>query len=328
MLQRLGTVLLLLTLTACKENPAPSTPAPTLSGVSIINAETGGVIPGLESITNGSTVDLSQLGGQEAQLRVNTAATELGKVDLTLDGEVYTDHVAPYTYPASRAAQPTLGGGNHIFSATPYTVTGVAGTPFTISFSVKAPDYKHYLYVFRTSAIDVYDIDDGHSLVKSLKLPRGIERIWGAAAHADSGRLYISYHGRDGERFERGLLAYDLIREEVVWKRLYQPFVDSPAITADGKTIYLSSGEATDRGDFWFVLDAADGSIKDKIEVFRGAHNTIVGLGGKNVYLGSVRYPYLVVADTATNKVTKEIGPFRAGIRPFRACLKRFKPTF
>ncbi len=317
MSRRLGTVLLLLTLTACNENPAPSTPAPTLSGVSIINAETGRIIPGLESVTNGSTIDLRQLGGQEAQLRVNTAATDLGRVDHTLDGEVYTDH-APYAFPASRAAQPTLGGGSHTFSATPYTVAGVAGTPFTISFSVTAPDYQHLLYVFRTSAIDVYDMDSGHARVKSLKLPGGIERIWGAVAHAQSGKLYISYHGRDKEkRFETGLIAYDLLKEELVWKKLYKPFVDSPALTQDGKTIYLSSGEATDRGDFWFVLDAADGSIKDKIEVFRGAHNTIVGLGGKNVYLGSVRYPYLVVADTATDKIIKEVGPFRAGIRPF-----------
>ena len=33
--------------------------------------------------------------------------------------------------------------------------------------------------------------------------------------------------------------------------------------------------------------------------------------------MASVRYPYLVVADTKTNKVVKKIGPFRDGVRPF-----------
>lgn len=312
-------VLLLLTLTACTErNPVPpvtTEPDATISSVSVINAETGQPVPGLGTVTDSATLDLSS-GAQTVRLQANVSES-VSRVQWLVDGETYEDDAAPFTFPGPDAPAWQPESGPHRVSATPYRANGSSGTPLKVSFSVTAPEYKRYLYVFRTSAIDVYDIDDGHNLVKSLKLPRGIERIWGAAAHADSGRLYISYHGRDGERFERGLLAYDLNREEVVWKELYKPFVDSPAVTADGKTIYLSSGEATDRGDFWFVLDAADGSIKDKIEVFRGAHNTIVGLGDQNLYMGSVRYPYLVVADTATNTVTKEIGPFRAGIRPF-----------
>lgn len=311
-------VLLLLALVACTENPtAPESRKSDaiITGVSVIDTETERALRGLGAIADGTTVDLGS-GAPTVQLQANTSG-RVSSVRWRVDGEIYRDDAAPFTFPGPGALPWQPQNGPHNLSATPYHADGNPGTPFRVSFSVIAPDYKRYLYVFRTTAIDVYDVDDGHNLVKSLKLPGGIRRIWGAVAHAGSGRLYISYHGRDGERFERGLLAYDLGREKVVWKKLYKPFVDSPALTRDGKTIYLSSGEATDRGDFWFVLNAADGSVKDKIKVFRGAHNTIVGLADQNLYMGSVRYPYLVVADTATNKITKEIGPFRAGIRPF-----------
>lgn len=273
---------------------------------------------GFESLADGANLDLSNLGAEALQLQANISSDKVSSVEMTLDGTTHTDDAAPYTFPGSDAANWRLENGPHTFSATPYTADGCPGTSLKVSFSVTAPDYQRYLYVFRTSAIDVYDIDNGHERVKSLKLPGGIDRIWGAVAHAESRKLYIAYHDRtEQRRFETGLLAYDLVAEEVLWKQLYQPFVDSPALTRDGKTIYLSSGEATERGDFWFVLDATDGSIKDKIVVHKGAHNTVVGLGDKNLYMGSVRYPYLVVADTATNEVVKEIGPFSAGVRPF-----------
>lgn len=321
-LKILETASLFLVLIACSQQeattPTISENEAKISSLSLINAEAGQVLPGLESIADGSTVDLSEFGATTVHLQANVSSDDVSKVQLMFDGESYTDDTAPYTFPGPDAAGWRLEDGEHTFSATPYRTDGSSGTPFQVSFSVTAPDYQRYLYVFRTSAIDVYNIDNGHELVKSLKLPGGIRRIWGAVAHAESGRLYIAYNGRDkAKRLECGLIAYDLIKEEVIWEKLYKPFVDSPAVTQDGKTIYLSSGEATDRGDFWFVLNAADGSIKDKIEVFKGSHNTIVGHSDKSVYMGSVRYPYLVVADTATNKVTKEIGPFRAGVRPF-----------
>lgn len=304
-----------LTLAACNQpNTTPTPSGNEVTGISLVDVQAGAA---LETVSEGATVDLAALGLREVAFRADTAAT-LSRVELTLDGETHVDETAPYTLPALDTSDWRLASGPHTVSVQPYGAGGAAGTPLRISFSVTAPNYQRYLYVFRPAAIDVFDIDQNHKRVKSLKLPGGIERIWGATAHAESHMLYISYHGRDAaKRFETGLLAYDLVAERVVWKKLYEPFVDSPAITRDGKTIYLSSGEATDRGTFWFVINAADGTVKDTIEVHRGAHNTIIGLGGKSVYLGSVRYPYLVVADTATNDVVKQIGPFRDGVRPF-----------
>lgn len=313
---------LLLALIACTERtPAPPEPVRanlTVSSIVIIDAETGQAAPGLEPLTDGATVDLSELGAQTLHLQANVSSSEVSEVRLVFDGDVFTDDTPPYTFPGPSTTTWQLEDGPHTFSVTPYRMDGSAGTLRRVSFSVVKPDYQSYLYVVKPSAIDVFDIKNSHKRVKSLKLPGGLERVWGAVAHAGSGRLYISYHGRDEKnRFDTGMMAYDLVDEEVVWRRSYKPFVDSPDITADGKTIYLPSGEVRIEGDFWFVIDAATGDVRDTIKVHPGAHNTIVGLGGENVYLGSVRYPYLVVADTSTNEVIREIGPFRSGVRPF-----------
>lgn len=99
------------------------------------------------------------------------------------------------------------------------------------------------------------------------------------------------------------------------WTPLLDANVTATALAKDG-----SSGEATNCGSFcsfWFVVNTADGSVTDKIEVYYGSHNTIIGLSGKRVYLGSVRYPYQVVADMTTHNIVKKIGPFRDGVRPF-----------
>lgn len=287
-----------------------------VSGIALVDAQTGEVL--VESLGAGSSLNLTEYGLRKVVFQAKTSATNFSKVELNFGGETFTDTTAPYNTAAIDTADWRLGQPLHTLTATPYDAAGTALTPLTVSFSAQPLDYNRYLYVFRPAAIDVFDIDAGHKFIKSIKLPPGIHRIWGAVAHAPSGMLYISYHGEgEGKGLDRGLLAYNLVTEKLVWKELYSPFVDSPAITADGKTIYLSSGEATDRGTFWFVIDAADGSVRDTIEVYRGAHNTIVGLSDKNVYMASVRYPYLVMADTATNEVVRKIGPFRDGVRPF-----------
>jgi DNA-binding beta-propeller fold protein YncE len=310
-----------LALIACSEQDATPPAAPVanaaVSSISLINAEAGLAVPGFESLTDSATIDLSELGTEAMHLQANVSSNQVSKVEMKFDGEIHTDTTAPYTFPGPDAAGWRLESGAHTFSATPYGADGRTGTPLEISFSITASDYQSLLYVVRPGSIDVFDIDNNHERVKTLRLPGSYNRIWGAVAHAESQRLYISYHSRADGRFDAGMLSYDLVKEEVVWRRSYRPWVDSPDITPDGKTIYLPSGEVRVEGDFWFVIDAATGDVTDTIKVHPGAHNTIVGPETQNVYMGSVRYPYLVVADSTTNKVIREIGPFRSGVRPF-----------
>ena len=65
------------------------------------------------------------------------------------------------------------------------------------------------------------------------------------------------------------------------------------------------------------MLDARNGNVITTIHGGAGAHNTVVSLDGHDVYLGGRDHNYLRVADTQTNRVFRNIGPLRGGVRPF-----------
>ncbi len=136
----------------------------------------------------------------------------------------------------------------------------------------------HYEYVFPDGSMYVYDMDNGHALIKTISLPT-MAGVRGIVASPVNG-------------------------------------IDSMAIAPDGKTIYMPDGELTSDGT-WYVVDANTGNETGTINGGTGPHNTIVSLNGKHVYLGGRNHHFLEVADTATNQVIKNIGPLLSGVRPF-----------
>lgn len=128
--------------------------------------------------------------------------------------------------------------------------------------------------------------------------------------------LYISYGGDGGTDGDGSLAAYDLIHRRIVWEVHYHRGVDSFAISRDGLRIYLPDGERSPDG-VWSVVDARDGAVIGTISAGTGPHNTVVGLSGRHGYLGGRNFPYLEVADTATDRVIRRIGPLYSGVRPF-----------
>ncbi len=85
------------------------------------------------------------------------------------------------------------------------------------------------------------------------------------------------------------------------------------SISPDGGVIYLPSLER----DHWNVVDAATGDVIQRIEPKSGAHNTVYGLDGGNVYLAGLRSPILTVAETKHHTAARVVGPFTDRIRPF-----------
>lgn len=85
----------------------------------------------------------------------------------------------------------------------------------------------------------------------------------------------------------------DSVTEKIKWERKYEYGCDRMAISPDGKTIYLPTFEK----DFWAVVDAATGDVKQKIVTNQAADNTVFGLNGKEVYLAGLRSPYLTVVN-------------------------------
>lgn len=186
-------------------------------------------------------------------------------------------------------------------------------TPAQLTKSSKV--IRHFEYVVQDREIDVYDIDRANRLVQRIKVPE-IDTPRGAVAHPATGMLYVTYGGQGGDSGTGSMLKYDLVRDRLVWRRDYDTGTDSIAITPDGKTIYMPAGEASDSGQ-WYLVNPANGAVRGSIEAGAGAHNTVMSLDGKNVFLAGTGHPYLAVVSTATNRVVREIGPLVSGGRPF-----------
>ncbi len=174
---------------------------------------------------------------------------------------------------------------------------------------------RHLEYVFDDGSYSVYDIDRNNAFVRRVSLPeaRGIR---GVAVTPGSPILYVSFGGDGGSNGNGSLLAYDIVREQLLWTRTYDTGVDSFALSRNGKWMYMPTGEL-DSGGRWLVIDTRNGSVTRTIEAGAGPHNTIVSLDGQHVYLGGRSYPYLEVASTHTNHIIRRIGPLKDGVRPF-----------
>jgi DNA-binding beta-propeller fold protein YncE len=178
----------------------------------------------------------------------------------------------------------------------------------------------HYLYVAEPGirnyveyggiGVLVYDMENGYKFVKRIptfpEVPgKEPENVKGVAAHAKTGRLYVSTIKR--------VAAIDLVTGKIVWEKEYEGGADRLAVSPDGRTLYIPSLE----GPHWNVVDAKSGDVVTKIVTDSGAHNTIYGPSGKYVYLAGLKMPKLLVADARTSKVVKEVGPFGSMVRPF-----------
>jgi DNA-binding beta-propeller fold protein YncE len=174
------------------------------------------------------------------------------------------------------------------------------------------------LYVADRSGLSVYDIDDGHKLLRRIEVPDSGD-YKGIAASPALGRLYITSHLRDE------LICLDLKSERVVWRKKYGAYPDSLAITPDGRTLYVPfRGE-----DNWRAIGAAEGDVFATIRVGRGKnydvdpigsigpHNTWVNPAGTRVYMEVLTLPYVFIASTASNEIIGKVGPFSKGVRPF-----------
>lgn len=156
----------------------------------------------------------------------------------------------------------------------------------------------------------VFDIEDGHKFVRRIR-SAGFDakgqpdNVKGVCASVSLQRLYVSTIGE--------LISFDLTTDAIVWEKKYDGGCDRMAISPDGKTIYQPSFER----DHWHALDAATGDVIARVEPQPGAHNTNYGADGKEAYLAGLRSKTLAIADTATHKIARRVGPFSAAIRPF-----------
>ena len=174
---------------------------------------------------------------------------------------------------------------------------------------VAVPDSE--VDVDRSLRLLVFDIANGHRLVRRIPLwPAAradeAETVRGIAAHAPSGRVYISTTKR--------LAAIDLGTDRVVWEKNYDGHCcERMAISPDGETIYAPAFGSPR----WFVVHAATGELRASIGVTGWPRATIYSRDGRYVFLGAWDSPVLSVADTDRHAVVRTVGPFGGSVCPF-----------
>ena len=174
---------------------------------------------------------------------------------------------------------------------------------------VAVPGIRNYLE-YGGHGILVYNIAEGYKLVKriptsGLKADGTPSNVKGVAVSLATNSIYITTL--------EALQRIDLATEKIVWEKQYEGGCDRLSISPDGKVIYLPTLEK----EHWNVVDAESGEVMKQIQTNSGAHNTLYGADGMNVYMAGLRTPTLGVADTRTHTVTKQVGPFDHAIRPF-----------
>lgn len=189
---------------------------------------------------------------------------------------------------------------------------------FAFAAALAAGKIERHLYVTDRTGISVYDINNGHRLLRRIDIPDS-GAYKGISASVQLGKLYVTSNVKDD------LICIDLATDRVLWRKKYGKYPDSSAITPDGKLLYMPFRDE----DYWSVIRAEDGEELQKIHVGRGEnyvdhpigsigpHNTWMNPAGTRVYLEVLTLPYVFVADTATNKVIGKVGPFSKGVRPF-----------
>lgn len=156
----------------------------------------------------------------------------------------------------------------------------------------------------------IFDIDNNHEFVRRIEIPIFEEGLRGFTGSLENKAVYYSTtNHRVG--------AFDLEKEEIIWENTYEQGADRSSITLDGKKLYVPTGwwySGEDSG--MLVLDAENGEQIDWIEVGPAAHNSIVSLDGRRVYLGT--RTTLSIFDTENDQMLRQIEDVgERGIFPF-----------
>src|SRR5258706_9445510 len=156
---------------------------------------------------------------------------------------------------------------------------------------VAAPKEQHFLYAALPGSdeadadhsvrILIFDIADSHRFVRRISLwpaasGEDAETVRGVAAHARTGRYYIST--------TRRLAAIDLKTDKILWEKSYESHCcDRFALSPDGQTIYAPAfGRAQ-----WYVVHAATGELRASVNVTGWPRDTMYSRDGKHVYLAA-----------------------------------------
>jgi DNA-binding beta-propeller fold protein YncE len=175
---------------------------------------------------------------------------------------------------------------------------------------VAAPGIRDYLG-YGGHGLMVFDIDHGHKFVKRIPL-NGLHPKNGLPSNVKGIGVSLPLHSVYVTTLE-GLQRIDIVTGKLIWEKPIPDGCDRLSVSPDGKTMYLPSLES----HYWNVIDCETGNIIKRLDGFNASHNTIYALSGKHAYLADIKNTMVKIADTKTNEVTAQVGPFANFVRPF-----------
>ena len=174
------------------------------------------------------------------------------------------------------------------------------------------PQTERYLYLSTPDAaqtegqaegagILIFDIDDGHRFVRRIDIPVFEEGLRGFAASAAT---HSAYYSTQNPRIG----AFDLETDQIVWDRVHATGSDRSSISLDGTKVYVPTGwwNNTEEAGL-LVLDATNGDLIKEVPVGVRAHNSLVSVDGRYVYLGTNMM--LTMLDTENESIVHQITP-------------------
>jgi DNA-binding beta-propeller fold protein YncE len=174
----------------------------------------------------------------------------------------------------------------------------------------------HLEYVFNDGPVSVYEIDRGFKLLETFTLPGTRRGVRGVMVSPATHTMFVSFGGDGGRAGKGSVLAYDMLAKRVIWSVDLHTGIDSGAVSADGKLLYMPDGAASSDGD-WYILSTADGKVAGKIKSpGTGPHDGVLSADGRILQLGDRDYARLPIYDTQTGTVRTRIGPLVGGVRP------------
>ena len=140
---------------------------------------------------------------------------------------------------------------------------GISASPRLLAAT--ALSTSRTLYAVNQSApsrgsISVYDINRGHSLLKTIPTVSDVDDVKGVAVTAATGKLYVTYRARSGVGKIYCLSIHD---DAVLWDRVIDPGVDRLSIHPNGKLLYVPTWEGGS-ADYINVLNADNGDVVRK----------------------------------------------------------------
>ena len=195
---------------------------------------------------------------------------------------------------------------------------GISASPPLIAAT--ALSTSRTLYAVNQSAanrgsISVYDIDRGHSLLKTIPTVSDVDDVKGVAVSAITGKLYVTYRTRSGVGMIYCLSVHD---DTVQWNRVIDPGVDRLSIHPNGKLLYVPTWEGGS-ADYINVLDADSGDVVREVYFSSRSHDTQFPLSGPlfqetKASDGSGNFLYMI--DPNSYAVSR-IGPYSGILGPY-----------